>query len=86
MSQDVSYGASGKNADQSRENKAMVDDEFPDMRSARAVELNRRKIARIGRKDIISVASRRKRDNQTRIDIDGDCERNESRDSRSLGI
>ena len=49
MRKHKAHTASSKNADQARENEAMVDDEFSDMRGARAVELNRRKIARIGR-------------------------------------
>ena len=62
MRKHKAHTASSKNADQARENEAMVDDEFSDMRGARAVELDRRKIARIGRQDIVSVASRCKCD------------------------
>ena len=49
MRKHKAHTASSKNADQARENEAVVDDESADVRSAGAVELDRRKIARIGR-------------------------------------
>ena len=49
MSENKAHAARRKNADQTGQDKAVVDDESSDMRSARAVELDRRKIARIGR-------------------------------------